>query len=98
MKDSEKEHAEKQVSKVVAYSDFFKTKEGKAVFDDLLRESQYFQINPEDPDTLMRFRQGQKSIVNYIMVKADQNPAEILDTFRKRQKKELDYEFKYEEN
>lgn len=91
--DPREEKAHKQIRILCDYKDFFDTEKGKNVLYDLCKRFHYFQTsyNGNVNDTI--YREGERNVLNFILLQTQQDPNRILEEFRSNLKKEMEYEY-----
>lgn len=88
----QKKTAEKQVSEIINLKEIFSTEKGEEVLYALAKRFHYFQPSYTGNVNDAIFRDGERNVVNFIMVQMQQNPAKLLEEYRRRLKDELDYQ------
>jgi len=83
---------ETAVSNLSYLKEVFETEKGKNLLYDMCKKFHYFDSSYQGNVNDMLFREGERNVINYIMLQLKQNPAKILDEFRKRQQQEMEYE------
>ena len=83
---------ETEVSNISYLKEVFETERGKNCLYDLCKKFHYFSSSYQGDVNDMLFREGERNVINYFMTMLKQNPAKILDEFRKRQQEEMEYE------
>jgi len=87
-----KRTAEVAVAEIIHLKEIFNTEKGTEVLYALAKRFHYFQPSYNGNANDCIFREGERNVINYIMTQLQQNPAKLLDQYRKRLADDLDYE------
>lgn len=79
--------AQKRVSRIIDYKEFFTTPKGQKILYDLCNHSRLFTTVTDE--TLL-FAEGQRDVIRYILAQTKQDPAKLMQLYEDRLKEDQD--------
>jgi len=81
----------KQADLIADYKAVFKTEAGKRVVYDLMKKGHFMHTSFTGKDNECAFREGERNIVNYILLMMKQDIQKVKEEIERQEQEELDY-------
>jgi hypothetical protein len=79
--------AQEQISLIADYKQIFESEAGQNVLKDLLVKGHFFHTSYTGNSNDTIFREGERNIVNMILIQLQKSPADMLKHLEKQRKK-----------
>lgn len=88
----EEKQAEEQFAKIIDIKEMFETDKGQNILYHLCKHANYFASPSTLDPSVLAFEAGKRDVINYILAQLQQNPATLMQEFKKRQQEMMDYD------